>query len=144
MYHTWYHTCVHVRVSGTWHKTFSTHQLEGVARVVLDVGADDLADHGVLTHQHRGGAAERETDLGHLAGPHIVSLREQERGSKSTDTQNEHVGKKNTLLPRIIPSVRVAEAAVEHTSYTKRGRVKNGGATAMCSEGGASRTEVLL
>ena len=51
-----------------------THQLEGMTRVVLHVGADDLADHGVLAHQHGGGAAERETDLGHLAGPHVVSL----------------------------------------------------------------------
>lgn len=53
----------------------SAHQLEGVARVVLDVEADDLADHGVLAHEHGGGAAERETDLGHLVRPHIVGLR---------------------------------------------------------------------
>lgn len=62
----------------------TTHQLEGVAGVVPDVGADDLADHRVLAHQHGGGAAERETNLSHLAGPHIVSLQEGERESKTT------------------------------------------------------------
>lgn len=51
-----------------------SHRLQGVARVVLDVHADDLADHGVLAHEHRGGAAEREPDLGHLVRPHVVGL----------------------------------------------------------------------
>lgn len=50
------------------------YQLEGVARVVLDVGADDLADHRVLAHEHGGAAAEGETDLGHLVRPDVVSL----------------------------------------------------------------------
>lgn len=42
--------------------------------VVLEVDADDLADHGVLAHEHGGGAAEGETDLGHLVRPDIVGL----------------------------------------------------------------------
>lgn len=48
-----------------------------MARVVLEEDADDLADHGVLAHEHGGGAAERETDLGHLVRPDIVGLREE-------------------------------------------------------------------
>lgn len=54
----------------------NTYLLEGVSRVVLDIGADDLADHRVLAHEHGGGTAKRETDLGHLVGPHVVTLRD--------------------------------------------------------------------
>jgi len=51
-----------------------THQLKGVSRVVLAVEADDLADHGVLAHEHGRGAAESVTDLGHLVRSDIVGL----------------------------------------------------------------------
>lgn len=57
-------------------ETRPTYQLKGVSGVVLKVDADDFADHGVLSHEHGGGAAERETDLGHLVRPDIVSLGE--------------------------------------------------------------------
>lgn len=54
-----------------------TNLLQGVSGVVLEVDADDLADHGVLAHEHGGGAAERKTDLGHLVRPDIVGLCEE-------------------------------------------------------------------
>lgn len=50
-----------------------------MARVVLEEDADDLADHRVLAHEHRGGAAKRIADLGHLVRPHVVGLDEEKR-----------------------------------------------------------------
>lgn len=64
--------------------TGETHRLQGVARVVLEVEVDDLAHHGVLAHEHGGGAAERETDLGHLVRPDVVGLNEKTQNTGRT------------------------------------------------------------
>lgn len=40
--------------------------------VTLDVTADSLAHHSVLSHQHNGGSTQRHTDLLHLLRPDIV------------------------------------------------------------------------